>query len=77
MEKQVVAFLAAMEIITQQFPGAFLWVLESHQAGKLDTSGTAKAVISCFRKLGVSFDIDQVCLRTFEVIKNDLDFIGS
>ncbi|KAF2325635.1 hypothetical protein GH714_031508 [Hevea brasiliensis] len=35
-------------------------VLESHQAGKLDTSGTAKAVISCFQKLGVSFDTDKI-----------------
>ena len=35
--------------------------MESHQAGKLDTSGTAKDVISCFQKLGVSFDMDQVC----------------
>ncbi|GAY63298.1 hypothetical protein CUMW_224460, partial [Citrus unshiu] len=63
MGKQVVAFLAAMEIMAEQFPGAFsgysLQVLESHQAGKLDTSGTAKAVISCFQKLGVSFDMDQ------------------
>ncbi|KAF3627412.1 putative hydrophobic protein LTI6A-like, partial [Capsicum annuum] len=29
-------------------------VMESHQASKLDTSGTAKAVISCFEKLGAS-----------------------
>jgi len=35
-------------------------VMESHQSSKLDTSGTAKAVISCFKKLGVSFDMDQV-----------------
>lgn len=34
--------------------------MESHQANKLDTSGTAKAVIACFQKLGVSFDLDQV-----------------
>ncbi|KAJ6917657.1 4-hydroxy-tetrahydrodipicolinate reductase 2 [Populus alba x Populus x berolinensis] len=34
-------------------------VKESHQAAKLDTSATAKAVISCFKKLGVSFD-DQI-----------------
>lgn len=64
MGKQVVAFLAAMEIMAEQFPGAFsgysLEVMESHQAGKLDTSGTAKAVISCFQKLGVSFEMDQV-----------------
>ncbi|PWA49990.1 dihydrodipicolinate reductase [Artemisia annua] len=66
MGKQVVAFLAAMDIMSTQFPGAFsgytLEVSESHQATKLDTSGTAKAVISCFQKLGVDFDIDQVQL---------------
>lgn len=64
MGKQVVAFLAAMEIMSEQFPGAFsgysLQVMESHQASKLDTSGTAKAVISCFQKLGVSFELDQI-----------------
>ncbi|KAD7117709.1 hypothetical protein E3N88_04977 [Mikania micrantha] len=66
MGKQVVAFLAAMEIMAKQFPGAFsgykLQVMESHQATKLDASGTAKAVISCFQKLGVSFDLDQIQL---------------
>ncbi|KAA8535693.1 hypothetical protein F0562_030696 [Nyssa sinensis] len=64
MGKQVVAFLAAMEIMAGQFPGAFsgysLQVMESHQASKLDTSGTAKDVISCFKKLGVSFELDQI-----------------
>ncbi|KAL6567431.1 4-hydroxy-tetrahydrodipicolinate reductase 2, chloroplastic [Orobanche gracilis] len=64
MGKQVVAFLAAMEIMAEQFPGAFsgydLQVMESHQAGKLDISGTAKAVISCFQKLGASFELEQV-----------------
>ncbi|KOM36977.1 hypothetical protein LR48_Vigan03g035800 [Vigna angularis] len=63
---KVVAFLAAMEIMAEQFPGAFsgysLQVLESHQASKVDASGTAKAVISCFNKLGVSFDMDQIKL---------------
>ncbi|KAL5062370.1 hypothetical protein RYX36_024107 [Vicia faba] len=66
MGKQVVAFLAAMEIMAEQFPEAFsgysLQVLESHQANKVDASGTAKAVISCFNKLGVSFDMDQIQL---------------
>uniref|UniRef100_A0A0E0NSC6 4-hydroxy-tetrahydrodipicolinate reductase n=1 Tax=Oryza rufipogon TaxID=4529 RepID=A0A0E0NSC6_ORYRU len=64
MGKQVVAFLAAMEIMAEQFPGAFsgyhLEVLESHQAGKLDISGTAKAVIACFEKLGVSYDMNRM-----------------
>nr|GMC56031.1 4-hydroxy-tetrahydrodipicolinate reductase 1, chloroplastic-like [Ipomoea batatas] len=64
MGKQVVAFLAAMEIMAEKFPGAFsgykLQVMESHQVSKLDISGTAKAVISCFQRLGISFDLDQV-----------------
>lgn len=64
MGKQVVAFVAAMKIIAEQFPGAFsgyhLEVLESHQAGKLDTSGTAKDVIACFEKLGVSYDMNRI-----------------
>ncbi|XP_010526968.1 PREDICTED: 4-hydroxy-tetrahydrodipicolinate reductase 2, chloroplastic [Tarenaya hassleriana] len=64
MGKQVVAFLAAMDIMAEQFPGAFsgysLKVMESHQSSKLDASGTAKAVISCFQKLGVSYDMDQI-----------------
>ncbi|KAL3618719.1 hypothetical protein CASFOL_037381 [Castilleja foliolosa] len=64
MGKQVVAFLAAIEIMSEQFPGAFsgydMQVMESHQAEKLDISGTAKAVISCFEKLGASFDLEQV-----------------
>ena len=38
-------------------------VMESHQANKLDASGTAKEVISCFQKLGVHFDLDEVSLR--------------
>ncbi|KAL6275085.1 hypothetical protein ACE6H2_025777 [Prunus campanulata] len=66
MGKQVVAFLAAMEIMAEQFPGAFsgysLQVMESHQSSKVDTSGTAKAVISCFQKLGVCFDMEQIQL---------------
>nr|CAB3465075.1 unnamed protein product [Digitaria exilis] len=64
MGKQVVAFIAAMKIMAEQFPGAFsgyhLEVLESHQAGKKDTSGTAKEVIACFEKLGVSYDMNKV-----------------
>ncbi|KAL7219719.1 hypothetical protein ACSBR2_012726 [Camellia fascicularis] len=64
MGKQVVAFLASMEIMAEQFPGAFsgysLEVMESHQANKLDTSGTAKAIVACFKKLGVSFELDKI-----------------
>uniref|UniRef100_A0A1D1YBX2 4-hydroxy-tetrahydrodipicolinate reductase n=1 Tax=Anthurium amnicola TaxID=1678845 RepID=A0A1D1YBX2_9ARAE len=78
MGKQVVAFLAAMEIMADQFPGAFagysLQVVESHQANKLDTSGTAKAIISCFRKLGVSFELDQI--QQIRDPKKQLEVVG-
>jgi len=64
MGKQVVAFQAAMEIMAEQFPGAFsgytLKVTESHQSSKIDTSGTAKAIVSSFQRLGVSFNLDQI-----------------
>lgn len=64
MGKQVVAFQAAMEIMAEQFPGAFsgytLQVRESHQSSKIDTSGTAKAIVSSFQRLGVSFNLDQI-----------------
>ncbi|KAH8959591.1 hypothetical protein BDL97_06G084600 [Sphagnum fallax] len=64
MGKQVVAFQAAMELMAEQFPGAFagytLQVTESHQSSKVDTSGTAKAVISSFQKLGLPFNLDQI-----------------
>ncbi|KAJ1297981.1 hypothetical protein BS78_01G419700 [Paspalum vaginatum] len=64
MGKQVVAFVALMKIFAEQFPGALsgyhLEVLESHQAGKLDTSGTAKDVIACFENLGVPYDMNRM-----------------
>ncbi len=64
MGKQIVAFQAMMQLMADQFPGAFngytLRVTESHQATKVDTSGTAKAVIRSFNRLGVPFELDQV-----------------
>ncbi|OAY68993.1 putative 4-hydroxy-tetrahydrodipicolinate reductase 1, chloroplastic [Ananas comosus] len=51
-----------------------LQVMESHQAGKLDTSGTAKAVISCFQKLGVSFNLKQI--KKIRDPKKQLDMVG-
>lgn len=64
MGKQIVAFQAMMELMATQFPGAFsgytLSVKESHQSTKVDTSGTAKAVIGSFNKLGIPFELDEV-----------------
>eukprot|EP00775_Hariotina_reticulata_P005324 gene5324-5559_t len=64
MGKQVVAFQAMMEMMAQQFPGAYsgytLKVTESHQASKKDTSGTAKAIVASFNNLGLNFDVSQI-----------------
>ncbi|KAJ7951257.1 4-hydroxy-tetrahydrodipicolinate reductase 2, chloroplastic-like [Quillaja saponaria] len=69
MGKQVVAFLAAMDIMAEQFPGAF-----SGYSLQLMRPGTAKAVISCFNKLGVSFDMDQIQL--IRDPKQQLEMVG-
>ena len=55
MSKQIVALQAVVERAAKDFPGAFagyaLDVTESHQASKIDTSGTAKAVVASLAAL--------------------------
>lgn len=67
MAKQIVGFQAMMEYAAKTFPGLFsgytLTVKESHQKGKADTSGTAKAIIGCFNKLGISFTEQQIVME--------------
>ena len=57
MAKQIVGFQAMMEYAADMFPDLFkgyaLTVAESHQKGKADTSGTARAMIGCFKRLGI------------------------
>lgn len=64
MGKQIVAFQAMMDMMAKEFPGAFkgykMTVKESHQSTKADTSGTAKAVVSSFAKLGLDFKVDEI-----------------
>jgi 4-hydroxy-tetrahydrodipicolinate reductase len=64
MAKQIVGFQAMMEYAADTFPGLFkgytLQVVESHQKGKADTSGTARAMVGYFNKLGVNFDMDNI-----------------
>ena len=64
MAKQIVAFQAMMEYAAETFPDVFkgyaLEVKESHQQGKADTSGTAKAMIGYFNRLGIPFTKDQI-----------------
>lgn len=59
MAKQIVGFQAMMEYASNTFPDLFkgysLEIRESHQKGKADTSGTAKAMTGYFNNMGVTF----------------------
>lgn len=59
MALPIVALTAMLRWGSEQFPGVFkgynLVVNESHQSGKADTSGTAKALIALLQKLGAGF----------------------
>jgi 4-hydroxy-tetrahydrodipicolinate reductase len=67
MAKQIVGFQAMLEFAAENFPGLFtgytLSVRESHQQGKADTSGTAKAVVKSFNDLGVDFATEQIAME--------------
>ena len=60
MGKQIVAIQAMVKYAADNFPDCFkdytLEIKESHQRGKLDTSGTARAMISYFKQLGIVYD---------------------
>ncbi|OEU72222.1 MAG: dihydrodipicolinate reductase [Desulfuromonadales bacterium C00003093] len=64
MAKQIVGFQAMMEYAAKTFPDLFkgysLEIRESHQKGKADTSGTAKAMIRYFNSLGIPFTEDEI-----------------
>jgi 4-hydroxy-tetrahydrodipicolinate reductase len=59
MAKEIVGLQAMLTYAADNFPGLFkdysLEIVESHQAGKADTSGTAKALAALFNKMGVDF----------------------
>jgi len=67
MAKQIVGFQAMMEFAAQTFPGLFkgyrLEIRESHQTGKADTSGTARAMVGAFNRLGIPFSADQILME--------------
>jgi len=64
MAKQIVGFQALMAYGAEEFPDLFkgyqLTIRESHQAGKADTSGTAKAMVGYFNRMGIPFKADQI-----------------
>ncbi|MBW1695598.1 MAG: dihydrodipicolinate reductase [Deltaproteobacteria bacterium] len=57
MAKQIVGFQAMMAYAADNFPDLFkeysITIRESHQKAKADTSGTARAMIGYFNKLGI------------------------
>lgn len=64
MAKQIVGFQAMLEWCADTFPGIFtgysLEIKESHQKGKADTSGTAKAMVRSFVKMGILFSEEDI-----------------
>lgn len=64
MSKQIVAFQMMIEFLANEFPSAFsgykLSVVESHQKTKADTSGTAKAIVNSFQKMGFDFSTEDI-----------------
>ncbi len=78
MAKQIVGFQAMMEWASQNFAGLFdgyeLTVVESHQNGKADTSGTAKAMVDYFNDLGANYDVNNIeMIRDPKVQKEEWD----
>ncbi len=77
MAKQIVGFQAMMEFAAKEFPDLFkgyrLEIKESHQKGKADTSGTAKAMTGYFNRLGIPFAKDEIqMIREPEVQRSEL-----
>lgn len=77
MAKQIVGFQAMMAYAAKNFPGLFagyrLEIRESHQQTKVDTSGTAKAMVGYFNKLGIDFEQNQIIkIRDPEVQQKEL-----
>lgn len=64
MAKQIVGFQAMMEYGAKTFPGLFkgysLTVKESHQKGKADTSGTARAMVGYFNEMGLEYNLEDI-----------------
>ncbi len=64
MAKQIVGFQAMMAWAAENFPGLFsdysISIRESHQRTKADTSGTAKAMVSYFKQLGLDCSTESI-----------------
>ncbi|MBW2410457.1 MAG: dihydrodipicolinate reductase [Deltaproteobacteria bacterium] len=76
MARQIVGFQAMMEYAANTFRDLFkgysLEIRESHQHGKADTSGTARAMVGYFKQLGLAFDAKDIVMeRDPEIQKSE------
>jgi 4-hydroxy-tetrahydrodipicolinate reductase len=75
MGKQIVGFQAMMAWAAETFPGLFsgyrLSVRESHQQGKADTSGTARAMLGYFRELGAPLADEEIQMERDPVVQRE------
>ena len=64
MAIHIVAFQKGMNELSQVYAGKFrssrLKIEESHQNYKVDTSGTAKAMVKYFNQMGIDYDVDDI-----------------
>jgi 4-hydroxy-tetrahydrodipicolinate reductase len=64
MAKEVAGLQYLMQKMVEKYPGALdgykLQVTESHQKGKVDTSGTARAMVGYVNALGIPFNIEDI-----------------
>jgi 4-hydroxy-tetrahydrodipicolinate reductase len=77
MSIPIVLIQSALSYLAENFPGALdgwkAGIVESHQQGKADTSGTAKHMVRYFNALGVDIDVDQIeKIRDPERQKNEV-----
>ena len=77
MAKQIVGFQAMMEYAANTFPDLFkgyvLKIRESHQKSKADTSGTAKAMVGYFNKLGIPFSENEIIKERDPSIQRNME----
>jgi len=75
MAKQIVGFQAMMDYAAKTFPDLFkgysLAIEESHQQGKADTSGTAKAMVTYYNALGIPFSEESITKERNPEIQQD------
>jgi len=79
MARPIVLIQSTLEYVAGKFPNALngfnMQLVESHQEGKKDTSGTARAMVTYFNKLGVDFNVDEIIKirdRTKQVILSNV-----